>query len=71
MISTFSIVYLVFKSDLFLFLVTNKDTYGKDDGEGKEEPDTESMLLTVEALSAQLQEQTKLCKEQVSQSVSY
>ncbi len=28
-------------------------------------PDMEAMLLTVEALSAQLQEQTKLCKEQV------
>ena len=28
--------------------------------------DQESLLLTVEALKAQLEEQTKLCKEQVS-----
>lgn len=28
-------------------------------------PDPETMLLTVEAVSAQLQEHTKLCKEQV------
>ena len=28
--------------------------------------DKESLLLTVEALKAQLEEQTKLCKEQVS-----
>lgn len=32
----------------------------------EEEPDKESLLLTIEALTAQLEEQSKLCKEQVS-----
>ena len=36
------------------------------DGGSSDESDTESLLLTVESLKAQLQEQTKLCKEQVS-----
>ncbi len=31
-----------------------------------EEGDKETLLLTVEALKAQLEEQTRLCKEQVS-----
>ena len=33
--------------------------------------DQESLLLTVEALKAQLEEQTKLCKEQVSHAHDY
>ena len=36
-----------------------------------EETDKESMVLMVEALSAQLEEQTKLCKEQVSITINY
>ena len=32
---------------------------------GSSEDDREALLLTVEALKAQLEEQTRLCKEQV------
>ena len=48
--------------------IPNKDNKVIDNGCRKEDvtmPDTEAMVLTMEALSAQLQEQTKLCKEQV------
>ena len=38
-----------------------------DDAGEDTEDDKETLLLTVEALKAQLEEQTRLCKEQVNQ----